>query len=136
MNVGGQVDRTFPPERIPAGRIGTAIELDIETVPGRGLLHFHADQFFQGPPSRSAGRSAFHVNRFDPPLLDFGLELRSSVELSITSQPTQPGQGASYRRSRNEIGGRIFFRRCHQWNPGLPTTLEKLRHEVGMTQKT
>ena len=73
MHVRGQVNRAFSPERIPAGGIGAALKLNIETVAGGNFINFKADELLQGPPGRPARGPAHNLNRLQAATCNFNL---------------------------------------------------------------
>ena len=73
MHIRGQMNRAFTPERIPAGRIGAALKLDIETVAGRNFINLKTDKFLQSPPGRTARGPTHNLNRLQAAVFNFNL---------------------------------------------------------------
>ena len=95
MDVPGKVDRTFPVDGIPSGRIGRT-----------KILHLEADahdRFFRrqvrnppgGLPGGSARSPANNKYSLKPAVCGFRLKLRRTEPVSIIAQTILPGKTAS-----------------------------------------
>lgn len=101
MNFAGKVDRAFPMNRIPPGRIGRAEILNLEPDPDNGLLLRQADYTPDSVPGGSAGGSSKDVNTFYLAVGQPYRKLRSAELISIPPQGHLPGKPASGRRRGN-----------------------------------
>lgn len=134
VNMAGKVDRAFPMNRVPSGRIGRA-----------EILHFKADasdRFFRGQmddsagslPGGPAGSSANHFDLLEPAVCGPGLEFRRSELVSVPAQAVLPGKSASGRRGQGacHLG---LFSGSHYGYAAAAADNRKIVRQIRVTQK-
>ena len=131
MDVSGKVDRTFPVDGIPSGRIGRT-----------KILHLQADahdRFFRrqmhNPPGRLPGgaarRPANNADILKPAVCGFRLKLRRTEPVSIVAQTILPGKTASggWGQGAFHLG---FFAGSHHRDTLAAADLRQVVRQVGV----
>ena len=91
----GKVHRALAVNRVPSGRVGTAVELNFQAYADGGFLNRHPDDFACRLPSRAAGRAPFDGHGIDFALCNRYLELRGAKPVAVFTQAVLPGKPAS-----------------------------------------
>lgn len=90
-----KMHRAFAIDRIPAGGIGAAEKLHLQTDTDGGCFYGQPDDALRRLPGRAAGRPALHNNRVDFSVADLNVEFRRAKAFFIITQAALPGKTAS-----------------------------------------
>ena len=130
----GEVDRAFPVNRVPSGRVGRAEILHFQTDAIDRFIRGQMDDSTGSLPGGPAGRSANHVDLLEPAVCDPGFEFRRSELISVPAQAVLPGKSASGRRGQGAFYSGLFPG-SHYGYAVAATDNRQIVRQVRMTQK-